>query len=169
MGATQIIFWLLSLLVMVGAFGVIISKKPVNSVLWMILVCFALSGHYILMNAQFLAIVNLIVCAGALMALFLFVILMLRLNERSESAKPIYLKLAGMLSALVLLMLLVVAVSHAETGHILLRKGTAVGLTENLGRLLFHKYLIPFEVSSILLLSAIVGIVIIMKKDTIKE
>ena len=58
---------------MVAAIGVVSSKNPVYSVLWLIVVFFAISGHYILMNAQFLAIVNIIVYAGAIMVLFLFV------------------------------------------------------------------------------------------------
>ena len=74
MSATQIIFWFLSALALVSALMVLLSKNPVHSVLWLIMVFFAISGHYILLNAQFLAIVNLIVYAGAIMVLFLFVI-----------------------------------------------------------------------------------------------
>lgn len=72
MGLTQILFWFLSILALGAAVGVVSSKNPVYSVLWLIVVFFAISGHYILMNAQFLAIVNIIVYAGAIMVLFLF-------------------------------------------------------------------------------------------------
>ncbi|NIM36112.1 MAG: NADH-quinone oxidoreductase subunit J, partial [Hydrotalea flava] len=75
MNAIQILFWFLSALALVSALMVLLSKNPVHSVLWLVGVFFAISGHYILLNAQFIAIVNLIVYAGAIMVLFLFVIM----------------------------------------------------------------------------------------------
>ena len=69
MGITQILFWVLSAVALISAIMVLLSKNPVHSVLWLIMVFFAISGHYILLNAQFLAIVNLIVYAGAIMEL----------------------------------------------------------------------------------------------------
>ena len=80
MGITQILFWVLSAVALISAIMVLLSKNPVHSVLWLIMVFFAISGHYILLNAQFLAIVNLIVYAGAIMVLFLFVIMLMNLN-----------------------------------------------------------------------------------------
>ncbi|HAI82705.1 MAG TPA: NADH-quinone oxidoreductase subunit J, partial [Chitinophagaceae bacterium] len=67
MSPTQIVFWLLSVVALVSALMVLISRNPVNSVLWLILTFFAISGHYLLLNAQFLFVVNLIVYAGAIM------------------------------------------------------------------------------------------------------
>ena len=93
MPATQLLFWFLSILAIVAAIGVVSSKNPVYSVLWLIVVFFAISGHYILMNAQFLAIVNIIVYAGAIMVLFLFVIMLMNLNAEAEPPKNIYLKM----------------------------------------------------------------------------
>ena len=89
MEITQILFWFLSALAVVAAVGVVLSKSPIYSVLWLIVVFFSISGHYILMNAQFLAIVNIIVYAGAIMVLFLFVIMMMNLNAEAEPAKNI--------------------------------------------------------------------------------
>ncbi len=89
MGVTQILFWFLSALAIVAAAGVVLSKNPVYSVLWLIVVFFAISGHYILMNAQFLAIVNIIVYAGAIMVLFLFVIMLMNLNLLLLAQPPI--------------------------------------------------------------------------------
>ena len=91
MEITQILFWFLSVLALVGAIGVISSKNPIYSVLWLIVVFFAISGHYVLMNAQFLAIVNIIVYAGAIMVLFLFVVMLMNLNTDSEPIKNVYL------------------------------------------------------------------------------
>ena len=77
---------------------VLISKNPVHSILWLIVVFFAISGHYILLNAQFLAIVNLIVYAGAIMVLFLFVVMLMNLNSDTEPQKNTWLKIAGAIS-----------------------------------------------------------------------
>ena len=87
MGVTQILFWFLSVLALFSALMMITSKNPVYSVLWLILVFFAISGHYILLNAQFLAIVNIIVYAGAIMVLFLFVIMLMNLSKDTEPQK----------------------------------------------------------------------------------
>jgi len=76
MGVTQILFWFLSVVAIFSALMVVTAKNPVYSVLWLIATFFAISGHYILLNAQFLAIVNIIVYAGAIMVLFLFVIML---------------------------------------------------------------------------------------------
>ncbi|WP_457832750.1 NADH-quinone oxidoreductase subunit J family protein, partial [Staphylococcus aureus] len=88
----------LSVLAIFSAIMVLISKNPVHSVLWLIAVFFAISGHYILLNAQFLAIVNLIVYAGAIMVLFLFVIMLMNLNADSEPRKHQWMKIAGVIS-----------------------------------------------------------------------
>src|SRR6185437_1886709 len=98
MNVTQILFWFLSVLALFSALMVITSKNPIYSVLWLILVFFAISGHYLLLNAQFLAIVNIIVYAGAIMVLFLFVIMLMNLNAETEPMKNVYMKLAGVIS-----------------------------------------------------------------------
>ena len=146
---------------------VLVSKNPVHSVLWLIVVFFAISGHYILLNAQFLAIVNLIVYAGAIMVLFLFVIMLMNLNTDNEPQRNSLIKLAGVVAGCLLLTVMVSAVRSAAE----IRNGTAVmnegdiGLIENLGKVLFTQYVIPFEISSVLFLSAIVGAVVIGKKE----
>lgn len=165
MGTTQIIFWILSIIALAGAVGVIASRKPIYSILSLIVVFFALSGHYILMNAQFLAIVNIIVYAGAIMVLFLFVVMLMNLNQDAEPMKKTLVKFAGVVSALTLMIVFVAAFSHAEQNTTAVRPGTNVGLVENLGKALFDKYVVPFEVSSILFLSAMIGAIIIGKKD----
>jgi NADH-quinone oxidoreductase subunit J len=169
MDIIQILFWFLSALALFGAVGVIASKNPIYSVLSLIIVFFAISGHYILMNAQFLAIVNIIVYAGAIMVLFLFVIMLMNLNAETEPVKNIYMKIAGVISGLTLMIVLVAALAHSDSNHIVMRRGGSVGLIENLGKELFNKYVVPFEISSVLFLSAMIGAILIGKKDTIKE
>src|SRR3954464_2599854 len=103
MSITQILFWFLSVLALGSALMVVTSRNPVYSVLWLIVVFFAISGHYILLNAQFLAIVNLIVYAGAIMVLFLFVIMLMNLNSSTEPQKNSLIKLAGVVAGCLLL------------------------------------------------------------------
>jgi NADH-quinone oxidoreductase subunit J len=169
MEITQIVFWFLTVLALIAAVGVVSSKNPIYSVLWLIVVFFAISGHYILMNAQFLAIVNIIVYAGAIMVLFLFVVMLMNLNSDAEPVKNVYMKMAGIISGLTLMIVLVAALSTAETQNVIIRPGTSVGLIENLGKALFNKYVVPFEISSILFLSAMVGAIVIGKRDPVKK
>jgi NADH-quinone oxidoreductase subunit J len=166
MNITTILFWFLSVLALFGAMMVITSKNPVYSVLWLILTFFSISGHYILLNAQFLAIVNIIVYAGAIMVLFLFVIMLMNLNKESEPKKNQWLKLAGFISGLCLMLVLIAALRNTEVkGQMAEVNSGDIGLIKNLGRELFTTYVVPFEISSILFLSAMVGAVLIGKKD----
>lgn len=167
MTTTEILFWFLSLLALFCAIMVLISKNPIHSVLWLIVVFFAISGHYILLNAQFLAIVNLIVYAGAIMVLFLFVIMLMNPSSSPEPRRNLWMKLAGVVSGGLLLTVLISAIRSAgeiQGKTALMDKGD-IGLIQNLGMVLFNEYMIPFEVSSILFLSAMVGAVVIGKKN----
>jgi NADH-quinone oxidoreductase subunit J len=166
MGITQILFWFLTALTLLSALMVITSRNPVYSVLWLISVFFAISGHYILLNAQFLAIVNIIVYAGAIMVLFLFVIMLMNLNRSTEPKKNKWLQIAGVLAGGCLMLVLVAALKDVETkGQTTLVITGGIGLIRNLGAVLFKDYVVPFEISSILFLSAMVGAVVIGKKD----
>jgi NADH-quinone oxidoreductase subunit J len=163
---TQILFWFLSVLALFSAIMVVVSKNPVHSVLWLIAVFFAISGHYILLNAQFLAIVNLIVYAGAIMVLFLFVIMLMNLNADTEPQKNKWLKIVGVIAGGSLLLVFVAALKSADFKSQLAEVTTGdIGLIHNLGIALFNDYVIPFEISSILFLSAMVGAVVIGKKE----
>jgi NADH-quinone oxidoreductase subunit J len=165
MSLSQILFWFLSALAVIAAIGVVLSKNPVYSVLWLIVVFFSISGHYILMNAQFLAVVNIIVYAGAIMVLFLFVIMLMNLNASAEPPKNMYLRLAGVIVGMCLMIIFIAALSQSEETKLPMRPGTDIGLIKVLGRALFSDYVIPFEISSVLFLSAMVGAVVIGKKD----
>ena len=166
MGITQILFWILSVMALFSALMVITSKNPMHSVIWLIIVFFAISGHYLLMNAQFLAIVNIIVYAGAIMVLFLYVLMLMDLKKETEPQKSRWLKLAGAVAGGSLLLVLVAALKDTEIRQqqALVNEGS-IGLIKNLGRELFTKYVVPFEISSILFLSAMVGAVVIGKKE----
>ena len=166
MSISEILFFFLSAMTLGSAIMVVVSKNAVHSVLWLIVTFFAISGHYILMNAQFLGIVNLIVYAGAIMVLFLFVVMLMNLNSDAEPKKNRWLKMAGIIAGGCLLLVFVAAFKNAEIRglHTQFNKGN-IGLIENLGQLLFTEYVVPFEVSSVLFLSAMVGAVVIGKKS----
>jgi NADH-quinone oxidoreductase subunit J len=164
MSITTTAFILLSVMAVVSAIMMIRSKSPVHSVLWLIVVFFAISGHYILLNAQFLAIVNIIVYAGAIMVLFLFVVMLMNLNAETEPIKNYRLQLIGIVAGGSLLLVLLSELMGIEKQPVLMKVGDA-GLINVLGMTLFKNYLLPFEISSVLFLSAMIGAVVIGKKD----
>ena len=165
MNVSEILFYSLSALAIGSAILVVLSKNAVHSVLWLIITFFAISGHYLIMNAQFLAIVNLIVYAGAIMVLFLFVVMTMNLNADTEPQKNKWLRLAGTVAGGCLLLVMVAALKNAEVKGQTTEFNTGeIGLIQNLGKVLFTEYVIPFEISSILFLSAMVGAVVIGKK-----
>ena len=168
MPVSEILFWFLTALALFSALMVVFSSNPVHSVLWLIMVFFAISGHYILMNAQFLAIVNLIVYAGAIMVLFLFVIMLMNMNTESEPQKSQWMKMAAAISGGALMLVMIAALKD-NVGAVSKTSGEgSIGLIKNLGNVLFTEYVVPFEISSILFLSAMVGAVVLGKKESSK-
>ena len=166
MSATQIVFWFLSVLAVISAINVVISRNPVFSVLWLIVTFFCISGHYILLNAQFLAVVNIIVYAGAIMVLFLFVIMFINLNMEVKPNKGKWLRFIGVIAGGCMLLVMVAALKDAESAKQMAQvKEGDIGLISYLGTALFTEYVVPFEISSVLFLSAMVGAVVIGKKD----
>jgi NADH-quinone oxidoreductase subunit J len=166
MNTLEILFYALSALAIISAVMVLVSKNPIHSVLWLILVFFAISGHYILLNAQFLAIVNIIVYAGAIMVLFLFVMMLMNVKKDKEPQKQLLVKLVGVIAGGSFLTLLIALVKQNTSfqGRAVLLKEGSIGLIHPLGQALFTDYVVPFEISSVLFLSAMVGAVIIGKK-----
>jgi NADH-quinone oxidoreductase subunit J len=164
MSITEILFYCLAAVSVFSALMVIISKNPVYSVIWLIITFFSISGHYILLNAQFLAVVNIIVYAGAIMVLFLFVIMLMNMGKDTEPRKNKWLKLAGTIAGGSLLLVLIAGLKDADNRMTELGTGE-IGLIQNLGHVLFTEYVVPFEIASILFLSAMVGAVVIGKRD----
>lgn len=121
------------------------------------------SGQYLLMNAQFLFVVNIIVYAGAIMVLFLFVLMLLNLNKETEPQKSMKTKLAGVIAGGLLLITLLGALIKSNTNSENLPI-TDIGLVKNLGRVLFTDFVVPFEISSILFLAAMVGAILVGKR-----
>lgn len=160
------LFYFLSFVAVLSALMVVFSKNPVYSVLYLIITFFAIACHYVLMKAEFLAVVHLIVYAGAIMVLFLYVIMLLNLNKETEPHKSSILKFAATICAGLLLIVLVGSLKGAE----LLVKAqpagdSTIGNVKNLGKVLFTDFLLPFEIASILLLAAMVGVVMLAKSE----
>lgn len=164
MSITQILFFILAAASVFSALMVIVSKNPVFSVLWLIVTFFTISGHYILLNAQFLAVVNIIVYAGAIMVLFLFVIMLMNLSKETEPQKNKWLKGMGAIAGGLLLLVLVAALRTTDQRMAELGTGE-IGLIQNLGKALFTDFVVPFEISSVLFLSAMVGAVVLGKRE----
>ena len=148
---------------------VVLSKNPVHSVLYLIITFFCIAGHYILMNAQFLAAVHVIVYAGAIMVLFLYVIMLLNLNEESEPHKSNVLKMTATICAGLLLIILAGSLKGTEKMMQTRADGAEIGLVKTLGKVMFSEFLLPFEVTSLLLLAAMVGAVMLGKSDDVSR
>lgn len=162
---TQWIFGILSFMAIMFGLMVVFSRNPVNSVLYLVLTFFCIAGHYLLLNAQFLAVVHIAVYAGAIMVLFLFVIMLMNLNQDNEPQRTIISKLiAGVIGGL-LLLVIVGALRGSEQLAITRYGHSDIGLVRNLGKVLFSEYLFPFEIVSVLLLAALVGAIMIGKKE----
>lgn len=164
---TPYIFHFLSIMALFSAVMVLASKKPIHSVLFLTMTFFAIAGHYVLLNAQFLAVVHVIVYAGAIMVLFLFTVMLLNLNKDERSPKPIWVKIMALIAG-GMLMLTLIGVFRGYDIRLAQDPMTAqIGLVKNLGKILYHDYLLPFEMSSVLFLTAMVGAVLLGKKEQI--
>ena len=164
---TKYIFYFLSIVALYSALMMLASRKPIHSVLYLTLTFFAIAGHYILLNAQFLAVVHVIVYAGAIMVLFLFTVMMLNLNKEEISPKPVWTKIIVVIAGG---MLMIVLIGIFRRYDIAVKTDpflTQIGLVKNLGRILYKDYMLPFELSSILFLTAMVGAVLLGKKEHI--
>ena len=148
------------------ALMVVFSRNPVNSVLYLVLTFFCIAGHYVLMNAQFLAIVHIVVYAGAIMVLFLFVIMLMNLNQDTEPQKTWLTKIIAAVAGGMMLFVLVGSLKGAEKLNLVSYGSSQIGTVKNLGKVLFSEFLFPFEIASVLLLAAMVGAIMIGKKST---
>lgn len=158
----QNLFYFLSFVAVMSALMVVFSKNPVFSVLYLIITFFSIAGHYVLLNAQFLAAVHVIVYAGAIMVLFLYVIMLLNLNRETEPHKSTYLKVMAVICSG---LLMIVLLGSLRGSDMLVHQQTAseAGYVKNIGKVLFTDFLLPFEMASVLLLAAMVGAVMLGK------
>jgi NADH-quinone oxidoreductase subunit J len=144
---------------------VVFSRNPVYSVLYLIITFFCIAGHYVLLNAQFLAVVHVIVYAGAIMVLFLYVIMLLNLNRETEPHKSTLLKITAAICAGLLMIVLIGSLKGTEQMLQQQTTDASIGVVKNLGKVMLTEFLLPFEITSVLLLAAMVGAVMLGKKD----
>jgi NADH-quinone oxidoreductase subunit J len=159
------LFYFLSAVAVISAIMVLLSKKPIHSVLYLTLTFFTLAGHYILLNAQFLAVVHIIVYAGAIMVLFLFTVMLLNLNIQGEFQKTTILKIVAALSGGMLFLVLIGMLKSYDVAVSADPSLVQIGLVKNLGKTLYTDYILPFELSSVLFLAAMVGAVMMGKTN----
>ena len=143
------------------------SRKPIHSLLYLTLAFFTIAGLYILLNAQFLAVVHIIVYAGAIMVLFLFTVMLLNLNKEERSPKPVWVKIIAVVTGGMLMIVLFGIFRSYDLAVTSDPSLTQIGLVKNLGKVLYNEYLLPFELASILFLTAMVGAVLLGKKEQI--
>ena len=160
----QILFFFFAAVAVGAAINVLAQKHVLYSALSLILMLTAMSVLFILLRADFLAVIQVIVYAGAIMVLFVFVIMLLNLPEDEDGADRLrWLKFIGIPLGLFFLFLVGATVWNVEPGS-----GTQarfVGSPQAIGQALFTDYLLPFEVTSLLILIALVGAVVFAKKD----
>lgn len=161
---TKYLFYFFSILAVYASVMVLMSKKPIHSVLYLTLAFLAIAGHLVLLNAQFIAIVNVIVYAGAIMVLFLFTVMLLNLNLTVDHKKSFIIRLTAVIAAGLLFITLTGAIKKTDLIYNHIQVVTQIGMVKNLGKVLFSDFRLPFEVSGILFLSAMVGAVMLGKK-----
>lgn len=168
MSITLLVFLLLSFVALFCGLMTVLSKNPIHSVIYLIGCFFAIAGHYLLLNAQFLAIVHIMVYAGAIMVLFLFTLMLMNLNEATEQHKPAIARIGAVVASGLLGLVLIAALQKANALAGAAAQNNNIGTIENLGRVLLDEYLFPFEFTSVLFLSAMIGAVLLAKKDKVQ-
>ena len=157
------LFFLLAILCGSGVLGMILSRNQAHNALFLVLAFACLGGLFGLLDAPFIAAVQIIIYAGAIMVLFLFVIMMVNLEQGIAPEKKRW--TLGLSAVLAVLLLAELALAVRGTLGALGRTGgRSIGSPTELGRLLFTDYLYPFEITSVLIIAALVGAIVLVKK-----
>jgi NADH-quinone oxidoreductase subunit J len=166
MSAEQVIFWVFAIPLVLTALGVLVAKSPMYAAMNLVAAFFFLAGIYVLLAAHLIAFMQILVYAGAVMVLFLFVIMLLSLgDEHLQEEKRRTMQYVGVLGGMALFAVLAAAIARgAEKGMGALAQPERFGTVKAVGQVLYTEYLLPFEVTSLLLLVAIVGAVVVAKE-----
>jgi NADH-quinone oxidoreductase subunit J len=167
MELTDILFYVFAALTLLCGVLVVanpFSRNPVTSAMFLVLTIISMAGLFVLLHAFFLAAVQIIVYAGAVIVLFLFVIMLLDLKEEQRRKVKLLGFVGGLVSVGAIVMISLKTLKEANPGAGLPAPQLEGG-TPALGKLLFSQYVLPFEVVSILLLVAMVGVILLSKKD----
>jgi NADH-quinone oxidoreductase subunit J len=170
MSTVLIIFYFLAAITLATAFLTIYSKNPIHSAIYLVLCFFSIAGHYLLLNAQFLAIVHIIVYSGAIMILFLFTIMLMNLNKEHEVHKPRTTRFAAILFFVLMSAILIKIFSDSTPiDNEPYVSGQDFQSIKVLGKYLLNEYMVAFEFASVLLLVAMIGSVLLSKKEKIEK
>jgi NADH-quinone oxidoreductase subunit J len=159
----MLLFCVLAVLAVGSVLGMILSRNQAYNALYLVLSFSSLGGLFGLLGAPFMAVVQIIIYAGAIMVIFIFVIMMIRLKEGIPPEKKKWTLAAAVVIGLVLLAEIVFAVKGSPAVPMAGQEMPGTSPAE-IGRLLFTKYLYPFEITSILIIAALVGAVVLIKK-----
>jgi NADH-quinone oxidoreductase subunit J len=166
----QILFCVLAFITLATAFLTIYSRNPIHSAIYLVICFFSIAGHYLLLNAQFLAIVHVIVYSGAIMILFLFTVMLMNLNKENEVYKPRVTRLGAIvLFCLMCLVLIAVFINSKPIVGDYTTTGEDFQSIKVLGKVLLNEYMVPFEFASVLLLVAMIGAVLLSKKEKLEK
>lgn len=165
MTAEAILFFLFAGLAVVGALNLVLQRHPIHSALSLILVMVALAVLYLLLGAEFIAAIQIIVYAGAIMVLFVLVIMLLNAGEEEHTNWSRMARYFGLPVAVALLLELGWLLYRSWPGDTLVQSDRMIGRTAAVGQLLFRDFVLPFELTSILILVAILGAVVLAKKE----
>lgn len=164
-----VIFCVLSLITLTTAFLTIYSRRPIHSAIYLVLSFFSIAGHYLLLNSQFLALVHVIVYSGAIMILMLFTIMLMNLNIEDQVHKPRVTRLGAIvLFCLMCIVLIGIFINSKPIVGEYVTTGEDYQSIKILGQVLLNEYMVPFEFASVLLLVAMIGAVLLSKKEKIK-
>ena len=170
MSVLLILFCILAAITLSTAFLTVFSRNPIHSAIYLVICFFSVAGHYLLLNAQFLAIVHIIVYSGAIMILFLFTIMLMNLNNENEVHKPRFTRLGAIVSfCLVCLILIAIFINSKPIAGDYIATGEDYQSIQVLGKILLNEYMVPFEFASILLLVAMIGTVLLSKKEKLEK
>lgn len=162
----QFTFYALGLVAIVGAFVTIFARNAMYSVLALVTTFFAIAGIYLQLNAEFVAFVHIIVYAGAIMVLFLFVVMMLNLNEVNTMIRSnVNIRWIAVLVGLAMASILGYGTYTSTLPSANYMTGSENGTVGVLGKMLFNEYLLPFELISVLLIATMVGVIVLTKKE----
>lgn len=166
MPITLLIFYILSAITLATAFLAVYSKNPIHSAIYLVICMTTIAGHFLMFNSQFLFIVQIIVYSGAIMVLFLFTIMLMNLNKEDEVHKPRVSRLVAMITfAVVSLVLVAIFINTKPIVGDYDTTGEDFQSIKVLGKILMNEYMVPFEFASVLLLVAMIGAVLLSKKE----
>jgi NADH-quinone oxidoreductase subunit J len=160
-----ILFLLFAILAVVCAINVVVQTHPISSALSLVGVMGALAVLYLLLGGEFIAAAQLIVYAGAIMVLFVFVIMLLNASGETKRGRSLMASLLGIPLLVALLGLVAYFVQRLFPGQAVHFGGFTGGTPHDFGIALFTTYLLPFEITSLLILIAIIGAVVLARKE----